>query len=166
PDNTAATRGRAVSRLRQRKAVGVVRKAYRPAERRLDMAPERPPVQPHRVGVLDEPGLDNDRPRDGDAHRSGRPDLALDSPDKGADRGDPAGIIADRGRNPLAPMHAAVVVERRRLDFGAAEVDTNPKHRHCLDLVLSGWGRLCRFWERRHPPRFPGKSYQLLNPSH
>src|SRR5712675_722671 len=136
---------------------------YDSAARRLDIAPERPPVQPHRIGVLNQSGLDNDRPRDGDAHRSGRPDLALDSPDKGADRGDRAGIIADRGRNTLAPMHAAVVVERRRLDFGAAEVDADPKHRHAWNWSFR-MGRLHRLWEHRASAAFSRQKLPIVKP--
>ena len=47
PEHNAAARGRAVRRLGQGKTVGVVREAHRPAERRLDIPPERPPVQPY-----------------------------------------------------------------------------------------------------------------------
>jgi hypothetical protein len=63
-------------------------------------------------------------------------------------------------------MHRAAVVERRRLDLGAAEVDADPKHRHAWTWSLPDGGVCAGFGNTGHPPRFPGKSYQLLNPSH
>ena len=54
----------------------------------------------------------------------------LDSGNEGGDCGDRADIVARRGRDALAQMQHAATVERRSLDFGAAEVDADAQRRH------------------------------------
>ena len=95
-EDGAAAGGRAVDRLGQRKAIGVVGEAHRAAERGLDIAAERPAVEPGRIGVLHQSGSGDDRAGNADADRSGRADLALQRGDQPGNRRDRAVIIADR----------------------------------------------------------------------
>ena len=69
---------RAVGRLRQREAVGVVGKPDRPIEPARQILGQRPAVQPGRVRILDESRRRRDRARDADADGAGRAGGLLD----------------------------------------------------------------------------------------
>jgi len=125
---------RAVDRLGQGKAVGVVGKADRAAERGLDIAAERPAIEPGRIGILDQPGFGDDRPGNADPYRGrtgqGRDaDLILERGDEAGNPPDGAVVVAGgRGDSP-AGMDSAARVDGRRFDLGAAEIDPDTKCR-------------------------------------
>jgi hypothetical protein len=125
-EHAAVAGGRAVGRLRQGEAVGVVGESRLAAERCGDVAGERPADQPGRIGVLDE-AVFGDRAGNADADRSADPGLAFDRRDQPGDRRDRAGIIARRGRHAAAPAQPAAAVDQGRFDLAAAEVDADAK---------------------------------------
>ncbi len=131
PEHGAAAGRRSVDRFRQGKAIGVVGKADRAAERGFEIAAERPAVEPGRIGVLHQPGLDDNGPRYAHPDRSARADLALDRRDEADKCGNATVVIADRrGDSPSRP-DPALRVDGCRLDLGAAEIDSDAQgHTH------------------------------------
>jgi hypothetical protein len=127
PEDACASRCGAVARLGQRKAIGVIGEAHRTPERRFEVAAERAADQPGRVGVLDEAGARDERPRNTDPDRRAAAELRFDAVHQGRHRRDRAGIVARRGRDPPARMEAAISVDGRGFDLGAAEIDADAK---------------------------------------
>jgi hypothetical protein len=71
-------------------------------------------------------------PRDADSDAFGGAEFGLDARDQGGDRGDDARIVARRRRHTAAQPDRAVGVQSRRLDFGAADVDSETHRPPCL----------------------------------
>ena len=92
---------RAVGRLRQREAVGVVGEPDRPIEQARQILGQRPAVQPGRVRVLDQSGRRRDRAgnADADACRARRVACSMSST-RPAHRGQRVRVVAARRRDP------------------------------------------------------------------
>jgi hypothetical protein len=126
-DDARAGRG-AVRRFGQGQAVGVVGEPDRPAHGAFQVGLEGPAIQVRGVGVAHPPVGGRGRSRPADAHgRPGDAGLPLHRGHQLADRGD-AGLVFGRTGDTSADQHAALRVERRRLDLGAAEVHADPDH--------------------------------------
>src|SRR5207237_10145253 len=124
---------RAVDRLRQREAVRVVRDAYRPLERALEIFLERPADEPGGVRVLDAPGDERERARNTDANGAG-PCVARERRHGGERRL----VVTARCWHALAESLAAMR-ESNRLDLRAAEVHTDARQillAHCPPLAI------------------------------
>ena len=113
---------RAVGRLGQGEAVGVVGQAYLAAERGLEVTAQRAADQAGRIGVLDRAGI-RLGPRDADTDAAACAELAFRCGDQSGHGGDGGRVIAGRGGNAAAQQLAAVIGQRDDLDLGAAEVD-------------------------------------------
>ena len=95
---------------------------------RVEVVAERPAVQLGRVGVLDQAGGRRDRARraDADAGRARR--ARLRSPRRARARRRRLRVVVRRRGDAAARQLAAGVVDRDRLDLGAAEVDADADH--------------------------------------
>ncbi len=114
-------RARAVRRLRQGEAVGVVLDPHRAAERLGQVPVQRVAVQADGVGVLHQPGRRADHAGDADADRDR---AELPPPPRAPGR--PARAPRRRSRRrrlAAAQQHGAVRPEHGVLDLGAAEID-------------------------------------------
>src|SRR5438045_2472676 len=112
---------RAVDRLRQREAVGVILDAHLAPERALEVVLERPADEPGGVGVLDQARHARQRARNADADRAG-----ADLLDQRHHRVEGRGVIAARRQHALAEHFAAAAIERPSLDLGPPELNPDP----------------------------------------
>ncbi len=119
---------RAVQRLGQGQAVGVVRHADLAAQRGFEIVLERPAVEPGRIGIADKAGARAERAGHAEADSAGT-DLALHRHDQIAHRQHGA-VIAARIGDSLAQEERPRTVECGDLDLGAAKVDAEPGLRH------------------------------------
>ena len=142
-EHDARARGRAVGRLRQREAVGVVGGAHLPPERLRQVAVDRAADEPGRVRVLDEPARRRQRPRHAHAHAALAPGLLLDRLDERRDGADRRVVVVARRRDAPPRELAAVGVEGDRLDLRPAEIDPDP-HRERFSLTGRAVGHRLR----------------------
>ena len=138
-DDRCARRG-PVRRLGQRKAVGIVGDANLAPERRLEIAPDRLPVEAHRIRAAQQARGARDRSGRADADRPSHAEVVLGRGDKAGERLDRRTIIVPRRRHPPPQELTAVPVERNDLDLGAAEIDAEPQMRviHAARPVRGG----------------------------
>ena len=138
-DHLGACAG-AVGGFRQRQAVGVVGQPHRLPDRRLDIGLQGPAVQAGRVAVLHaaigpagarraQAHGDGQARREPLRHLPSRSDLVR----HGLHR---PGVVARRGGDPLAPDFAALRVEERALQLGAAQVDAQAEGRSHRELQI------------------------------
>ena len=140
-DRPAAAR--AVGRLGDGKAVGVVRQPHLVAlQQALEVAIERMAVQLRGVGVLDQAGGGRDRAGMADADAAARAHLGLELAHHGGHAVDGRFVAALRRRHAHAGAFLAAVVEDDALDFRAPEIDadthvaTSQKSRANVDAAL------------------------------
>ena len=112
----------AVARLGDGKAIGVVGQPHLAAQPALEVGPQRPAVQPRRVGVLDQAGGGRDRAGMGDADRAARAGLAFEAGDEVDDRLDVLFI----GTWP-ASARAGARARRRRLSSTSPSIFVPPR---------------------------------------
>ncbi len=155
-EHRAAPGPRAVHRLAQREAVGVVLDPHLPPERLAEVAVEGVADQGLGVGVLDQAGRRADDAGDADAHARAHPRLALRGRHEIAYRRHDPRILA-RGRRPAPQPHGAGLVEDRDLRLGAAQVHADsPRHGPRLSPVPHACSRPARReirGDERAPPR-------------
>ena len=96
-EHDVGARGRAVGRLRDGEAVRVVHEPHGTVEPRFQIASQRPAVEPDGVGVLHEPGLRHERPRNADAHRAGLAGRTVELPHQARDGVEQRPVIGGRG---------------------------------------------------------------------
>src|SRR6185312_4793839 len=99
----------------------------RPAERLLQVRAEVLAVQPHGIGVADQPGARRDRAGNAHADAAAGSGLGLHRGHQVPDGLD-GGAVAAGVRHALAHEDVAGGVQRRRLDLGPAEIDADPVH--------------------------------------
>ena len=117
--------GRAVDRLGQGEAVGVVGETDLAAERGHDVAVERLAVEAGGVGVLDQPRRRRQRARHADPDRGLRAGLVLEAQDHVAHGADRRLVIGGGRLGAVAGRQAAGLVEHGPFDLRAAEVDAD-----------------------------------------
>ena len=122
---------RAVDRLRQHHAIGIVGDPHRPAERHAKIVSEPAPVQEFRIGIAHQAGARIGCARHAHADRSGLGDRALDLRDQRDDSVDRAVVAAGVG-HALPRDDRSARIERRRLDLGAADVEADLHHRRIV----------------------------------
>ena len=115
---------RAIGRLGECEAIGVVHDANFTVQMFLEIARQRLSVEPHRIGILYESGVGNDDPRNPDTNGSHATDFLLDVGDERRDRHERF-LIARRRRDALPNELFSVSVHRERFDLGAAEIDAD-----------------------------------------
>ena len=116
---------RAVDRLGQREAVGVVGDAHRPGEPSLEVREEGPADEPGGVGVLDQSGGVADDAGNADAHGAGAPRFGLDLLDEARDRVEGAGVVVTWRGDPAPDGDGRVRVEADSFDLGAAQINAD-----------------------------------------
>ncbi len=119
--------GRAVDRLRQREAVGVVGDLHRALRGLLEAAPERTTFDPGQIDHPDQAAVGGDHARHGDPdrhRRAMRPDEHADQLDESCEG---SGIVV-RYRPAVACELAALRVDRDGSNLAAADIETNSDH--------------------------------------
>jgi hypothetical protein len=132
-DHPCALR-RAINRFAERKAICVIGQPHGPAERRGQVAVERPPDQARGIGVLHEAGGRRQHARYAQADAVSAPERRFGIFDQGFDGGDDADVVPRGRRQPTAAENRAVHAQRRRLDLGAPDI--NPKTHHPCRILL------------------------------
>jgi hypothetical protein len=111
--------------LAQSKAIGIVREPYRAAKRGFQVTAQRAADQADGIGVLDEIGTGDKRPRDAHADGHFPVVVALDAANQRRHGRDGRLVIAGRGRDSLPGADAARTVNGGGLDFGPAQIDAD-----------------------------------------
>ena len=126
PEHRAGSRAGAVNRLGQREAVGVVGQAHRPPDARGEILRKWLAYQPGRVGVLDETGGWRHRTGNADADCAGDAYLGFARQHEIRQNFDRCRVIALWRGDAPARHDSALVGKHSRLDFRAAEIQSNP----------------------------------------
>ena len=141
---------RAVGRLRQREAVGVVGDPHRSRRARCaDRRRRARPISHVELAFLTSPVAGEivpGMPMPTDASRAA---LALDRLHETGDRRHRGRVVAARCRNPLPGQFASIVGNRNPLDLRAAQVDANPHGcGHRIPHIADRWLTARRRWRR------------------
>src|SRR5471032_408985 len=164
-EHDAATRRRAVRRLRDGEAVGVVGQPHFAAERVFEIGLEWPAVEACGVGVLDQARRGRDRAGMRHAHAALPAGALFQIVHDARDCGDALLVGALRRGHAQALADRAVRAQHDAFDFGAAEVDADSHARkrarrsmllftptspyveasHLVAATLPNWNRCSRY---------------------
>ena len=133
-ENDSLALTRAIDRLGNRKAIGVIGQPHRPPESGFQIAPQRPPVQKHRIGIAHDPGARVGTAGNTDADRAFRTGHRLGGRNQ-LQHGIDTVLIAAGGRgDPVTGARLAVAIERDDLHLGAAPVYADKHLTHSCSL--------------------------------
>ena len=115
---------RTVGGLGDGEAVRVVHEPDRAVESRLEIASQRPAVEPDGVGVLHKPRVGHERARDADAHGPDRAGGAVELPHQSRNSVEQRRVIPWRGHASSRDL-VTRGRQRDRFDLGSADVDAD-----------------------------------------